>query len=113
MIRQTDFGPEYREITRVLSLGAVNGPYVTREEDGTPVLNLGEVAAELINSGWLAEVVREAKEATLLEAASDMERYAAREDVSYTEHVLVRHGAPHVLREYAKHYRRNEGENND
>lgn len=46
--------------------------------------------------------VQEIKAQVLNEAADAMERHAQRTDVRLTEHVLVEHGGPAVLREYAE-----------
>lgn len=78
MTREIDFSdPNYRELTRELALGVLNGPYTEAMEDGTRVLNLGEVAFEVLNSEWLANVKREARAEALEEAA---DKFAAEDD---------------------------------
>lgn len=70
MTREIDFSdPNYRELTRELALGVLNGPYTEAMEEGTRALNLGEIVFEVLNSEWLATVKREAAEKALTEFA--------------------------------------------
>lgn len=63
MIRKVDCKDEnYQGLTRALALGAVNGPYTEYLEGGEKAVAIGEIAAEILSSEWLAELIRKERE---------------------------------------------------
>ena len=71
--------PDYKALVRAIALGAKNGPY--KDEQGR--LDIGAIAQEILNSGFVSRV----KEEALLEYADALEENRSAEDWDKEEFV--------------------------